>query len=74
MTAPTIVPPNEDLLGAELGREGDDFDLDIRVTVQPDASRPEAGFSNWQTCKGTCVTSCGCGYTQAQCYSTPTPC
>ncbi|MFK0259117.1 FDLD family class I lanthipeptide [Streptomyces sp. NPDC090445] len=36
----------------------DDFDLDVRITVSADFETAEAGFSNWYSCKGTCVREC----------------
>jgi len=57
MTASTIAHPDHDVLEAEFKDVVDAFDLDIRITVQPDPSRPEAHFSIWYSCaSGVCWT------------------
>jgi hypothetical protein len=54
MTAPTDLRSNDALPGTET----DEFDFDFRITVLADPNHPEASFSNWLTCKGTCVMAC----------------
>ncbi|AKL70885.1 MULTISPECIES: FDLD family class I lanthipeptide [Streptomyces] len=51
MTAVLIEPIVRDLVM-------DDFDLDVRIAVSADFETAEAGFSNWYSCKSTCVREC----------------
>ena len=51
-SASVTATPDSDLI--------DEFDLDIRISVLPDADEATAGFSTWQTCKATCISSCYC--------------
>jgi hypothetical protein len=47
-------------LEQEVVADVDEFDFDFRITVLADPNHPEASFSNWLTCKGTCVINCAC--------------
>ncbi|MGP4022095.1 FDLD family class I lanthipeptide [Actinomadura sp. 3N407] len=44
----------------------DEFDLDVRISTLPGPDSPQAGFSTWFSCKGTCGNySCWCPATGA---------
>jgi len=68
MNTPVITQSDRDTADREFLDVVDAFDLDIRITVQPDPGHDAISYSQWHSCNG-CSHNCSIGWTCAQCPS-----
>lgn len=70
MNTPVITQSDRDTADREFLDVVDAFDLDIRITVQPNPGHDAISYSQWHSCV-TCYACTTRGYTCAQCTSNP---